>query len=282
MVKFNNFCFCTLAIGSRYINLALLLADDLAKYSPEINFIVLTDNPKQFKNKPNVIPYLHYPQSCKFYNDKRFVIAKSLNLYESCIYIDADMRLLATVPENLNFVPGIIAYSSCNIAKINKTDDKKLDLIRNICQKSSLDISQVKFIQEFLFYVTRHENIQEFFRQWEILAGYFELKGYYAGEGNIIGLAAALARVPIEHDYDKKLLIFKDRIELVKQQNHQLVIDKLYKYLEEQRKYEHPQRNILEKIQDKISNTLSFNLRKWRLKVNTIKYSDIYSHLDKY
>lgn len=262
MVKLKDFCFCTLAIGSRYINLALLLADDLAKYSPEIIFIVLTDKPHKFKQQKNVIAYLHYPQSCKFYNDKRFVIEKSLNLYESCIYIDADMRLLATVPENLNFAPGIIAYSFCNITKINQKNDKKLDLIRNICQKSSLDISQVKFIHEFLFYVTRHVNINEFFRQWEILAGYFELKGYYAGEGNIIGLAAALAQVPIEHDYDKKLLIFKDRIELVKQQNNQPVIDNLYKYLEEQRKYEHPQRNILEKIQNKISNTLSFNIRK--------------------
>ena len=114
-----NFCFCTLAIGERYRNLALLLAKDIEKYSPSRKLIILTDKPKHFQQQNNVLAYLHHPQSVKFYNDKRFVLQKSLELYDSCIFMDSDMRIVDFVPPQLNFRPGIVAYSTCSVKKHN-------------------------------------------------------------------------------------------------------------------------------------------------------------------
>ncbi len=44
-----DFCFCTLAIGTRYRQHALLLAEDLEQYAPKPPFIVLTDKPQALK-----------------------------------------------------------------------------------------------------------------------------------------------------------------------------------------------------------------------------------------
>jgi hypothetical protein len=49
-----DFCFATLALGKKYRYLALLLAEDLEKYSPNTSFVILTDNPREFSVRSNV------------------------------------------------------------------------------------------------------------------------------------------------------------------------------------------------------------------------------------
>lgn len=91
----SEFCFCSLAIGQQYRALALLLAQDIEKHSPGTKFIILTDRPQDFSHQSNVISYKHQQQGIKCYHDKRFAISKGLSHCDSCIYIDADMRIIS-------------------------------------------------------------------------------------------------------------------------------------------------------------------------------------------
>ena len=116
-----GFCFCTLALGENYCNLALELAKDLEEYSPNTYFIILTDKPQYFYKQTNVLAFKHQQKSIGFYHDKRFAIAKALSLFNSCIFIDADMRILAAVPNDLRCQPGVTAKIVWhNIVKHNK------------------------------------------------------------------------------------------------------------------------------------------------------------------
>jgi hypothetical protein len=285
----NQFCFCTLAIGDTYNNLALLLAQDINKYAPGKSFIILTDKPDHFKQQTNVIAYYHHPQSSKIYNDKRFVLQKALEFYDSCIFVDANIRLLEKLPENLNFTSGIVAYSSSSIIKFNNRVNSKssqyfsryFQLIKKVCFHFKIDIEKVKYIQEYFFYVTKNENFYKFLSMWELLAGYFELRRIYIGEGNIIGLSAAIAEFPIFHDYEKKIKFFKDRIYLSIRKKQQTIINDLELLLQEQRKYEYPPRNIIQKIFNKLKHKSGFLVRKTILKFTSWKYRDIYQEIDK-
>jgi hypothetical protein len=116
---------------------------------------------------------------------------------------------------------------------------------------------------------------------WELLAGYFELRRIYIGEGNIIGLSAAIAEFPIFHDYEKKIKFFKDRIYLSIRKKQQTIINDLELLLQEQRKYEYPPRNIIQKIFNKLKHKSGFLVRKTILKFTSWKYRDIYQEIDK-
>lgn len=89
-----KYCFCTLALGSKYRKLAALLAQDIEKYAPGITFVVLTDKTTDFSAYPQVLAMEHKIQGVKCYHDKRVAIIKSLEKFEACIFIDSDMRIL--------------------------------------------------------------------------------------------------------------------------------------------------------------------------------------------
>ncbi|MEO1377639.1 MAG: hypothetical protein AAFW70_25845 [Cyanobacteria bacterium J06635_10] len=90
----SKFCFCTLALGTNYCNLALELAKDLKKHGPTISLIILTDQPHKFSQVENVLAFRHRQQSIGCYHDKRFAIAKALSLFNSCIFIDGITALM--------------------------------------------------------------------------------------------------------------------------------------------------------------------------------------------
>lgn len=114
-----NFCFCTLALGKKYSALASLLAKDIEIYSPNTSFIILTDHPEEFSKYRQVLVFKHEQQGVKCYHDKRFAIAKALSLFNSCIFIDSDMRILASVPEDMQWLltPGISARACMDMPK---------------------------------------------------------------------------------------------------------------------------------------------------------------------
>lgn len=84
MVK--DFCFGTLAVGKRYRTHAIMLAKDIQEQAPNVSFVVLTDQPADFAEYKNVIPIKHRLQSVKGYHDKRFVIEKSFERFDTCIF----------------------------------------------------------------------------------------------------------------------------------------------------------------------------------------------------
>ncbi|MEH2466224.1 hypothetical protein [Nostoc sp.] len=277
-----QFCFCTLALGKVYRGLASLLAKDLELYSPNTAFIVLTDNPQEFSKYPQVLAFQHQQQGVKCYHDKRFAIAKALSLFNSCIFIDSDMRILAPVPEYIEWLlePGISARACMDmpkkfakaLTKTNKYFSREIEVIKKAAQFLNLDpeCENVTFVHEYLFSVTKSTGKEiEFLETWEILAKYFELNGVYEGEGNAIGLAAYKAGLPVRWSEMSGISFFNNKTELIKIQKGQSNMDEMLTYFQEHGKLAHPKRSILEKIVFKLSKALMHVYRAIKYRVVT-------------
>lgn len=114
-----TFCFCSLALGERYREHALLLAQDIAEYSPRTFLVILSDKPQEFSKYPHILAFKHQQQSIGCYHDQRFVIAKALSLFETCVFLDADIRILDKVSPNIKWLPGITARSCASVIQHN-------------------------------------------------------------------------------------------------------------------------------------------------------------------
>ncbi|MEH2060856.1 MAG: hypothetical protein V7K50_01070 [Nostoc sp.] len=278
-----QFCFCTLALGKVYRALAGLLAKDLELYAPNTALIIFTDNPQEFSKYSQVLAFQHQQQGVKCYHDKRFAVAKALSLFNSCIFIDSDMRILAPISEDIEWLlePGISARACMDMpkkfAKASTTTNKKfhreIEVIKKAAQFLNLDpeCQNVTFVHEYLFSVTKSTGKEiEFLETWEILAKYFELNGIYEGEGNAIGLAAYKAGLPVRWSEMTGISFFNNKTELIKIQKGQSNMDEMSTYFEEHERITHPKRSILEKIIFKLSKAIMHLYRaiKYRI-VNT-------------
>ena len=250
----DKICFGTLALGENYRALAKVLAKDIEKYAPKIPFVVLTDKPQQFANHANVLAFKHRQQSIGCYHDKRFVLAKALSLFNSCIFIDADMRILAPIETTLEYEPGITAHTVwTNILKHNKKQ-YEIKLLFRMAEKLNLNLEEISFVHECLFIVTKDSGKeQEFLNQWNKIAPYFELNGFCRGEGHTIGLAAAKAGLMIKRDSMESISFFKDKLEINKLKKGKPSSNQILELLENQKKYEYPQRKLINKLINKIN-----------------------------
>jgi hypothetical protein len=284
-----KFCFATLAVGKAYRNLALLLAKDIEKYSPNTSFLVLTDSPKSFSNQKNVIAVQHRQY---FYcdNDKKFLIEKALSMFESCICIDADMRILAPIPQDLKWLPGITARSCASLVKhnqimINKGEIPRsskvrdFDYIKKMAQKLDLNIENedITFIYENLFVVTKDSGKEvEFLKLCEMISRYFDVHGVYIGVGSAMGLAAAKVGLPVRHDVMPGVCYFDDRIEQVKISKGQADPKDTLIYFKELKALKNPKRSVIEKLATKLVSKLDQFYRAGRIKIDTLKNVQFY------
>jgi hypothetical protein len=285
-----EFCFCTIAFGKKYRALALLLAQDIERYSPKTYFIVLTDNPSDFSKQRNILAFKHRSQSVKFYHDKRFAIAKALSLYNSCIFIDADMRIVAPVPADMQWIKKVgITARTCEImpkkyAKVLAGTAcaklcREFKVTKKAAQKLNIDREneKVKFVYEYLFAVTKDCGKElEFFKQWETLANYFELNGIYDGEGNAIGLAAAKAGLDVRLSEMEGISFFKDKTELVRIQKGQSKMEEMSIYFEQQKMLEYPKRSIKQKVAAKLGQSITHLYNLVRLRIVTLSKFNLY------
>ena len=286
-----QYCFCTLALGKIYRNFTLLLAKDLEIHAPESELIVLTDDISYFTNQSNIRPFKHQPLSCKIYNDKRFAIAKALEFYPSCIFLDSNIRIKEQVPDEINFESGIVAYTCYNILKNfykeGKSDpnhkqyknlNNKFKLFQQVSLYYNLEPENIKFLFEGVFYVSKNDNFEEFIEYWAILADYFELNGIYNEEGIVIGLAAAIANISINYDRQKKIKIFKDVLEKRRISIGQSNYEENKDYFEALEKIEYPKLSLIEKGLKKINKKLGFYYRIIKLKIRVLKYQKLFSN----
>ncbi|NEP00654.1 MAG: hypothetical protein F6K58_18685 [Symploca sp. SIO2E9] len=278
-----HFCFCTFAASKVYRSLARELAKDLEKYSPGTTFIIFTDNPSEFSNYSNVLVFKHKRQGVLYYHERRFAIAKALSMFNSCIYLDADVRICAPVPEDMQWLPGITARSCTTMVKhlqglIKKTDPprpnviKLFEFIKKMGRKLDLDAEsdQVTFINEFLFVVTRDAGKEvEFLKQWEKLALYAEVNGYHKHPGYAMGLAAAKVGFPVRHNVMEGIDFFDDRIERVRIAKGLSDPKAKQVYFETQRRIENPQLSIPEKVMMKASKFIEYYYHLIRLIITT-------------
>ncbi len=274
-----EFCFCTLASGNNYRALASLLAEDIERYSPGTPFVVLTDKPHDFDQYSHVLAFKYHPQSIYPYHDKRLAIAQAISLFDTCMFVDSDVRIISEFPREVKWLPGITARSCAGILKHNEGASRvrQMTLIGKMARKLDLDLEKVKFVHEFLFVVSRASGAEiEFLEQWQKIAPYFELNGYHLGEGSTIGLAAAKAGLPVRHDVMEAVSFFKDKIELVRIKQGQAQPEDKLIYFEQRKRFEGSQRSALAKLIAKSHQRVGRLHRSMRLRLATLSAIDFY------
>ncbi len=252
-----QFCFCTLAIGAKYRKLALDLAADLEKFSSQ-PLLILTDKPQDFNQSSHLLVFKHHQQSVGCYHDKRYVIAKALSLYDACVFVDADMRILKDVAQ-IQWQPGISARSCANILQHYQPAEgrpdriKRIQMIKKCSKKFNLDLEQVSFVSEFMFAVAKDSGKEiKFLELWEKIGNYFELNGIYDSEGSVIGLAAAAQGFPLQHQEMPEIEFFNDKIDAIRIRKAQVEQEKLAAYFDNYKQKAFRQRSLLEKITSRI------------------------------
>lgn len=191
-----DFCFCTLALGSRYRLMAKKLAEDLEKYSPGTVLVIYTDQLRDFRKHRNVKAFKHNQQSTlRCVNDKRFLLQKALSEYRVAIHIDADTRILANIPEQIKWPSGITACHENLLKHLQKNCPEYSAEFKNVASKleiSEKTLKNAEWMGESIYAIARDEGKEkEFFKNWEIIVNYMELKGLHPNDGNIMALAAA-------------------------------------------------------------------------------------------
>ncbi len=270
MDTFQEFCFCTLAVGDRYRAHAEVLAQDIQHHMPSKTLCILTDRPEQFARFPHVLAFKHHLQSVKGYHDKRFVLKKSLSLFESCMFLDSDIRVLGSVVEELKWSPGITARAGTNLVNHMKiiTNQKELKVIKEAAQKLNIDIQQVQWLHEFMFVMKKQNGLEEdFFELWQTISYFFEVQGIYHGECYAMGLAAARIGMRLDFFREDKFLFFKDNIERTRIKNGQSDLQDKQIYFDSHREIEYPKYSIWKKLKNKLSKQLVFYYRLLRLRI---------------
>ncbi|MEH2238188.1 hypothetical protein [Nostoc sp.] len=286
-----EFCFCTLALGERYRSHGLLLAQDIEKHSPGTKFVILTDKPQEFSNYSHVLAFPHQQQSIGCYHDKRFVIAQALSLFNTCIFVDVDIRILDKIAPNLKFLPGVTARSCTNIVKHNQVyissvkdlhkpkRTRDLEIVNKLAQKLDLNLEDenTQFVMEMLFVVTRQDGREiEFLKHWETIALYCELNGFYGAEGYAIGLAAAKAGLPVRWDAMDGIVYFKDWVERQKIKKGQANPDETLIYFQQHEAIEYRQNSIFQKLVRKLDKFIGYYYRSLCLRLATLSNFNFY------
>jgi hypothetical protein len=225
----NSLCFCTSAFGEKYNLMARLLAQDLEEFAPGCCFVVYTDRPQLFQSNLNVHAVKHSCRGVLSYHERRFAIWHALSISSSVIYLDADVRICAPVPTNLDFLPGLTARSCGSLQKHLQGQFKrnpessalqhKQHVIERMAHQVGVDIGspELKFINEFLFVIKADEGRElEFLKLWGNLAIYADTLGMHKHPTYAMALAAMKSQFPIHHSEMDGLDFFDDRIERVR------------------------------------------------------------------
>ncbi|MBD2497450.1 hypothetical protein [Nostoc sp. FACHB-280] len=195
-----NFCFCTLAFKAKYRKLAQELAETLDKHSPGTTLLIGTDKPEEFQICSNVIAFkLHQTGILHCYHDKRFVIQEAFKYFPTAIQIDADTKIVADISPEIPYLEGLAAGHVEDIVEhAQKYNPERLIYLRKIADKLDLSLENVSYVGESLFAITADsQKAREFIKYWDWIARYLEIHKIHSGEGNAIGMAAALAGLKV-------------------------------------------------------------------------------------
>ncbi|HEY9621019.1 MAG TPA: hypothetical protein V6C78_11655 [Crinalium sp.] len=286
-----SLCFCTAAFGKEYVHLAKLLANDLYQFAPNRTFLVLTNKPKWFREHPNVIAIQHWCRGVLPYHERRFAIQQALSLAPSVMYLDADVRICAPVPEHQIFQPGITARS-CGVMQkhlqerfdrpsLSSALQRKKQIIEQMADKAGIDLNSpdVQFINEFLFVVTVDGGReQEFLRRWGELAIYADHLGMHKHPTYAMAFAAVKSGFPIYRSEMPGLDFFDDRIEKVKVSKGQSTADSKAKYLQAQAHIEQRPQSLPQRILRRVSKKTALSYNRARVQITSAVFPEALIH----
>jgi hypothetical protein len=254
-------CFCTAAFGSTYVDLAKLLAADLQQFAPDRPCLILTDRPDDFAGFPNVQAIQHRCRGVMSYHERRFAIQRGLQIAQSVMYLDADVRICAPIPPDLSFSPGLTARSCGPMQRhLQEQFDRptrsiasyrKQWIIDQMAAKVRMNMTDpaIKFINEFLFVVTADQGREQaFLQQWGELAIYADTLGMHKHPTYAMALAAVKVGFPIQHSEMIGLDFFDDRIEQIRIRNGQSTPEAKASYFQAQAQIERRSRSGMQSL----------------------------------
>jgi hypothetical protein len=213
-------------------------------------------------------------------NEKVYLYKKALSMFDLFIHIDADVRIIEPIPQDLKWLPGITARSCSSIIKHKQ---KGFEVVQKLAQKLELDIKDenIKWIYEFLFVVRKDSGKEiEFLKQFEMNARYLELNGVYRGCGTAMGLAAAKVGLPVRHDIMEGIEFFDDRVELTRIKDGQADPQDKLMYFEKQKSIQSQDCSLFDKVVNKTIKPLTKKMRYFyhlgRTKIITLNDKDFY------
>lgn len=260
--------------------MAKLLAEDLQQFAPGYPFIIYTDRPHLFKSSTNVLAVKHSCRGVQPYNERRFAIWHALSISSSVMYLDADLRICAPVPQNLDFLPGLTARSCGSFQKhiqeqfhrnpkSSKLKHKKY-VIERMAEHVGIDVNnpELKFINEFLFVVKADEGRElEFLKIWSELAIYADTLGMHKHPTYAMSLAAVKSNFPIHRSEMNGLDFFDDRIEKIKISKGQVTPEAKAKYFQQQNSIEQGDKNFLKRFFRLFVSKYSFLYNRTRVQI---------------
>lgn len=256
------------------------LAQDLQEFAPDHIFVIYSDRPHTFKGNPNVLAVKHICRGVQSYHERRFAIWHALFISSSVMYLDADVRICAPLPTDLKFNPGLTARSCGNLQKHLKSQidkdpncpkrQRKQYIVRSMAAHAEIDIDlpELKFINEFLFVVTKDNGKErDFLRYWGELAIFADTLGMHKHPTYAMAFAAEKGKLEIHHSNMVGLDFFDDRIERERIKKGKSSPEKKLKYFQQQNKIEQRDINIFRKSLRVIFNLIQLEFNKIRVKV---------------
>ena len=194
---------------------------------PEVRWVVLTDEPREFEDLPvralrhvptgpmaidfvTKLPEVGNGRGGAAYHDKRFALQAALEEFETAIFVDADTRI-RTSPRVPSFRPGIAVVKELN-ASIDEHLSRWGSHRKPVFEKLAIElmddaevIKTSRWCSEALFAITKDGNEGRFFEAWERGAAFLQKLDVFTGEGGVIGLAAMCAGWTVDYKTMGKL-----------------------------------------------------------------------------
>lgn len=210
-------CLCTLAIHAPYRKRARVLCSD----APHVPWLVLTDEPKDFAGLPvravahaptgpmavdylSWIPATGENRGAASYHDKRFVLMRTLEDYDTAIFLDADSRIkrlppLGSFPAGLSVLPVVQKSVAEHLETCGSWRmPAYADLAKHLTGDADA-LQRASWCHESCIAVTKDGREADFFAAWGQAAEFLQARSVFSGEGGVLGLAALCAGWTVDY-----------------------------------------------------------------------------------
>lgn len=199
-MKSSQIRLCTVAIGDDYRAMARRLARDLLRYAPGRELVIGTDRVEDFRGAGNTSAFPVAARSrwgC--YNAKRLALRKALKDADVAIHVDADSRIVASLPLHGHWAPGLTAPHERLIQHLERWWPSWIPIFDAAAAEIGATPGTAFWIGESIYALARDAGREfAFIEHWGRLAGLLAAEGFRGGEGNVMGLAAVKAGLPVQ------------------------------------------------------------------------------------
>ena len=153
----NNFAFCTITYGEKYLKMGDVLISQLNKLGGHV--FVMTNHPEHYEES-DLLTVVEYTKPYFSFHEKKTIIKECFKQYETAVFLDADVVLMDTV-KDLNIFqdidPGIhILATFGNLMNTFVNDD--------VARCENLSLRNAKYGQKGIDFLK--DNGYEYMKMW--------------------------------------------------------------------------------------------------------------------